>query len=155
MDFSTRNNLITEEEVEKFEYLIGEKLPKDYRDFLLKFNGGQPKYYIFDDSLELYPLSLGYLFGLKAIMQTDDLEWNYDIYNGRIMKSFIPIADDVGGNIFCLGISGIFRDKIFIWNHNNEIAEKKFVDDILPENMYPLANNFNIFINQLKEDLEK
>ena len=40
MNFTTRNNLITEEEVEKFEYLIEEKLPKDYRDFILKFNGG-------------------------------------------------------------------------------------------------------------------
>jgi len=74
MDFTTRNNLITEEEVEKFEYLIGEKLPKDYRDFLLKFNGGKPQYYIFDDSLELYPLALNSLFGLKAIIQTDVLD---------------------------------------------------------------------------------
>ena len=59
MGFTTRNNLITEEEVEKFEYLIGEKLPK---------------YYIFDDSLELYPLANNFNMFINQLKE-DSEKW--------------------------------------------------------------------------------
>lgn len=104
------------------------------------------------ENKELGPLIISELYNLKADKSYNDLEKNYAIYNGRIMNSFISIGDDPGGDQFCLGIDGIFRNKIYFWDHNQEIDEWEFIENKLPENMYLLADSFDNFINQLKED---
>ena len=52
---------VTNEDINKFEILIGGKLPLDYRNFLLKTNGGIPKNQEFitkDKFIESYLINL-------------------------------------------------------------------------------------------------
>jgi hypothetical protein len=154
MKIIKKNELINESDIQEFEKTIKATLPLEYRKFLLEFNGGQPELYIFPENKELYAMAVNTLYGLKATKSYDDLEKIYEIFDGRIMNSFIAIGDEPGGDQFCLGIAGVFRDKIYFWDHNREIDEWEFVENKLPENMYFLADSFDTFINQLEEDDE-
>ncbi|WP_428738567.1 SMI1/KNR4 family protein [Sulfurimonas sp.] len=154
MKIKNTNDLIKESDIQEFEKTINTALPQEYRNFLLEFNGGQPVLYIFPESEVLHSIPVNTLYGLKVKESYNDLEKNYAIYDGRIMNSFIAIGSDPSGNQFCLGITGIFKDKVYIWDHNQEIDEWEFIENKLPENMYLLSDSFHNFINQLEEDTE-
>ena len=90
------------EEIAKFESLINAKLPEDYKQFLLKYNGGHPVY----DGYKL----------VKPINEKTNeagIDWFYALYDGdvcNISKQFyrsreelpeevIPIGSDSGGKV--------------------------------------------------------
>ncbi len=45
IDFEIENKLITPEELEEFEIKTGVSLPQDYKEHMLKYNGGSPLSY--------------------------------------------------------------------------------------------------------------
>jgi len=149
-------NMISKKEIQKFEEKINSILPYDYRNFLLKYNGGKPKDYIFPETEKLYSLALDELYGLDVEKDVKDLNWNYDILNGyeRIMNQFIPIGNAINGDQFVLGVKGDFKGKVYLWDHNEELDNDKFQENILPDNMYLLADSFTDFMEQLEEDTE-
>jgi hypothetical protein len=154
MDMRKKNNMILETDIQDFEQKIGTSLPPEYRNFLLKYNGGRPTLYIFPETKDLYPLALSDLFGLNTEKDYDNLLHKIDIYDGRIHPSFISIGDDPGGDQFVLGIRGKFKGKVYYWDHNSELENDEFTENELPENMYLLADSFDEFIDKLEEDTE-
>jgi len=154
MQMTEHNNPTSEQEIQKFGELIHATLPYDYRNFLLKYNGGKPEYYIFPENDNTYQLALDLLHGLNTNNNYSDLKWNYNTYTDRIMDSFIPIADEIGGDQFVLGVKGDFKGKVYLWDHNEELDNDKFQENILPDNMYLLADSFTDFMEQLEEDTE-
>ena len=152
MKFLGKNNLINEQDIKYFENRFNVNLPIAYRNFLLQFNGGDPEPHLFAENIELGYLVVNELYGIKAQEKYNDLEHKLEIYDGRVSNNFIAIGGDPGGNQFCIGISGDFTGKIFFWDHEEEVDEDDFVDNVLPENMYLLADDFSIFIDQLTED---
>jgi hypothetical protein len=137
------------QEIDSFEQRMSIKLPLEYRNWLLKYNGGSPRPRVFRA-------------GSGPEQWTSCVAWFYAIYEGRlsnlereittfkiketrIPKDLIPIADDPGGNQICLGYEGPNLGKVFFWDHEREC-------DGSYDNCYLIANSFNEFIASLKDD---
>ncbi|EOV9527773.1 MULTISPECIES: SMI1/KNR4 family protein [Bacillus cereus group] len=133
------------EEIEKFEIENGVKLTEKYKKFLLQWNGGYPERSIFNISDELGKSVLNVFNGIGDMY--DNLEKVIDIYEFRLAKGFIPIADDSAGNVICLGTEESYYEKIYFWDHEKEPEDP---DDM--SNMYFLANDIDEFLDNLYED---
>lgn len=145
------NHTTTESDVLNFEKILKVSLPDDYRNFLLHYNGGHPKPHGF-----IYKLPDGRdwsggvrdFFGL-GVDSWEDLRHYYALYEDRVPKQMLPIANDDGGNLLLLALKDVEKGKIYFWDHNEESE-----DDELPsyENIYFVANNFTEFLKNLKEE---
>ena len=138
---------LTIEEIKQFEIDNGVKLTEKYTEFLLKWNGGYPKESIFTISDKMGKSVLNVFNGIGEMY--DNLEKVIDIYEYRLAKGFIPIADDPAGNVICLGTEEPFYDKIYFWDHEQEPEDP---DDM--SNMYFLANDIDEFLDNLYEATE-
>ncbi|WP_342512464.1 SMI1/KNR4 family protein [Sporosarcina sp. FSL K6-1522] len=108
----------TKEGIKQFEIDTGVKLTEKYTEFLLKWNGGYPKESIFIISDKMGESVLNVFNGIGEMY--DNLEKVIDIYEYRLAKGFIPIADDPAGNVICLGTEEPFYEKIYFWDHEQE-----------------------------------
>lgn len=142
---------INVEDITLFEKIIDNSLPKDYSSWLLKYNGGKPEkestFKITDNFHENDGYeSVKYFFAI-CNNDTYSLEAKYYNYQNRIPKELIPIANDPFGNKVCLGIKGKHFNKVYFWDHENEVME----DNQEPwwDNVYLIANTFADFINKL------
>ena len=128
--------------LESFEQNQNITLPKDYRDFLLEYNGGYPNPGVYKISDELGESILNIFYGIGSMY--DNLEKKFDIFDEILEIGFIPVADDPSGNQICIGINKEYFGQIFHWAHDEEHDEM--------ENMYFLSNNFNEFLDSLYEE---
>jgi hypothetical protein len=136
------------EEIAKFESLINAKLPEDYKQFLLKYNGGHPVY----DGYRL----------VKPINEKTNeagIDWFYALYDGdvcNISKQFyrsreelpeevIPIGSDSGGKV-CLGIAGEYYGQVYYWTTNWSFWKEEDLNYL-----FLIANSFTEFVNKLFE----
>ncbi len=78
------------------------------------------------------------------------LSWWVTRSTYRIPEEFIPIADDPGGNLICLGIKGTYYENIYFWDHEQESGD----GEPNMSNMYYLAPDIWTFLKNLKEDIE-
>lgn len=132
---------LSEEEITKFEKEYNVKFPKPYRNFMLKYNGGDtdPGHYKYGNKT-------------TDIMTFYNLEWldNEKYISELIKNNLLPIAFDVYNFPVCIGLSEDNLDKIFIFEieiPNLEIKKKKFDKDKL----FLLANTFEEFLNSFIE----
>ncbi len=130
------------ENLESFEHKHNITLPKDYRDFLLEYNGGYPDPGTYKISEELGESILNIFYGIGSMY--DNLEKKFDIFDEVLEIGFIPIADDPSGNQICIGIMKEYFGQIYHWAHDEE-------QDGM-ENMYFLSSNFKNFLDSLYED---
>lgn len=140
------------DEIRKFEDCKKIKLPNSYVKFILETNGGQPSPNCFD-----IPEAPGKLFAVDLFYGIDvkssygDLENAMDLFQGRIPESFIPIGDDPGGNILCLGIVTPYVGKIYIWDHHDEL-DRRGLSKMDMSNMYWVADDIYELINKLRSE---
>jgi hypothetical protein len=133
-------------EVEKFEELIQAKLPEDYKQFLLKHNGGHP---ITNAFKLIQPIN----------DQTNEagISWFYALYDGEacnIVKKFNTYKDELpdtllpigysSGGVTCLGVKGAEYNKVYYWTTNYSLWKE---EDLY--RLYLAANSFTEFINGL------
>lgn len=145
------NHQINESDVLILEKLLNVSLPMDYKDFLLYCNGGQPKLHSFDYKL---PDGRNWSGGVRVFFGVDvddweDLKHYYALYEDRIPKQMLPIANDDGGNLILLVLNSLEKGKVYFWDHNEESE-----DDEPPtnDNIYFVANSFTEFLENLKEE---
>ncbi|MEH7068416.1 SMI1/KNR4 family protein, partial [Priestia megaterium] len=93
------------EDLESFERNHNITFPKDYRDFLIEYNGGYPDHSI-----------LNIFYGIGSMY--DNLEKKLDIFDEILEIGFIPIADDPSGNQICIGINKEYLGQIYHWAHD-------------------------------------
>ena len=136
---------INEETIKVIESFIQAKLPDEYRDFLLKYNGGIPDKIIFNIS------ALAFFHKVNSSDYYSDFVVAYHTYIVRIPKGFIVVASDVGGNNILLGLEGKDRGKIYFWDHEEEVDEDEEADF---RNMTLISNSFNQFVDSLKEEID-
>lgn len=137
---------ISHQELEKFELQYNIILPSKYKNFLLKTNGGQPEPNIFLISDEQGASGVNGLFGIYT-GGYEDVEKRMEIFKGRLPNGFIPIGDDPGGNLICLGINKKYYEKIYFWDHEEEADYPDM------SNMYFLSNDICDFLgNKLYDD---
>jgi hypothetical protein len=137
-----RNTKISLQDIKQFEHECNVMLPKQYVDFLLKYNGGYPQESNFKISDNQGESLVNKFYGIGDMKS--NLAKVFEVLEGEIPKDFISIANDPGGNEILLGISGEYQEKIYFWIH-----------DIEPEdemgNMFILADSFSEFFNNLYE----
>lgn len=103
------------------------QLPKNYADFLLQHNGGQPKESHFskkDSDGELkFDFDLNVFFGIGGNDTSFDILTMFSIYCDRIPEELLPIGDDGVGDIICIGVDGDSYGKVFIWWKSGQVDE--------------------------------
>ncbi len=144
--------------LQRFEATIGQPLPDDYRDFLVRCNGGYGRGYV--QFLALTPKGhaadacVNHVGGFRkeSYFSLESNYANYQIYEVRIPKALIWIADDPFGNAICLGISGAHRGKVFFWDHENEPDPDEWDGSVeTADNIDLVANTFSEFIAGLQK----
>lgn len=118
------------------------KFPRDYKEFLIEYNGGNVKPNIFKVSDSQGESAVNMFYGIDVSDQYDDLLSVFDSLDGEIPDDFISIGDDSAGNQICLGVRNIYSEKVYIWIHDMEVDEDM-------DNMFILADSFNEFIGKL------
>jgi len=163
------------EELERFEVTIGERLPDDYREFLIRCNGGYAGGYVsfqptmgFFRNLWLFILDvtgirpaggqldacLNHIGGFREEPYIS-LRSSYDNYQTeevRIPKDLLWIADDPFGNAICLGIRGNHRGRVYFWDHEVEPDVDTWDGRLdIAGNIRPLAASFTEFVQGLRQ----
>lgn len=138
--------LANEASVRIVEEKIGGVIPAEYCEFLLQTNGGKPQpaqvtVPQFGDSM------VEVLFGCGSDSEYD-LEYHQQRYDLRVPKEYLPIGFDSAGNLFILKIKGERIGEVAFWFHEQESD-----DGTAPttDNIYPIANSFNAFLEGFSE----
>jgi cell wall assembly regulator SMI1 len=145
MDESAR--VLTTSDVLSLEHKLGLSLPVEYKNFLLRHNGGRPTPRAFPIvGLELNPFgTIQVFFGIDDPIECCNIDWNYKEHNGRIPPNLLPIACDDGSDLVCLALAGADAGAVFFWDGYDES------DDLGYSNLYLLADSFDEFIKAIQE----
>ncbi|WDQ16158.1 SMI1/KNR4 family protein [Rhodopirellula sp. P2] len=130
----------TEAELAKLEKHIGHSLPNDYRDFLLKTNGG-----VFHDYVVIGDAGVKDVSAVNAGQEWADLKWNFDVTRDWIPSNLLPVASAPGGDVFAMKLDMPDAGRIYFLYHD---MENDFGD--LPT----VAQSFTDFLNGIILDPE-
>lgn len=146
-DIIHSNDLISPDEIGDFEKRWGLKLPKSFRTFLLKHNGGRPIPAAFPISgMQNNPIGeIQVFFGLNAKINSSDLNWVLENLGVPQPDGLLPIACTDGGDYICISTneSGrvIFWDRLACWGK----------DTWSPSDFYLVAEDFDDLLSKLHE----
>ena len=129
------------EDIAAIESKLDAELSSEYRDFLLRYNGGGPT----SDAVDVpdapgTPTDVQVFFGIRRSTATSNLSWNLCLISDRCPGCHVlPIACDSGGNLFCLKVErGVAAEVIYC---DLDSPECKF---------YPVAPTFGKFLSGLR-----
>lgn len=142
LEIQGNNEILTESRLQDFERIIGDQLPQQYREFLLKYNGGYPRPYYFIISKEQGIGMVNVFYGIGEMY--DNLDKKIDIFDDIMDIGFIPVADDSGGNQICLGLTEKYFGNVYFWIHDEDPEDMS--------NMYFLAKDFKEFLEKLYDE---
>ena len=135
-------------DVEQLEASIGRILPDDFKRFLIQFNGGRPEPNAYPLlGLDKNPYCVVHIFfGIDRPFESGNLEWNFEVMNGRIPDNLFPIACDDGGDLLCLSLYGDDAGSVVFWDYYAEHFPPAY------DNVYriPGADSFSAFIELLQ-----
>ena len=137
--------------LEAIEQYLGFRMPNDYRNFLLEYNGDVdlPPFFYFKKN-DKNGSMLDSFFGIKK-HTNDNILMNIKLYKNRIPTNCLPIANDAGSNLILLAVKNKDYGKVYFWDHNWE-AEDGAIPDY--SNLTLIADSFDEFINNLKSQDE-
>jgi hypothetical protein len=135
------------EDIRRIESLIGMRLPVDYVTFMLKYNGGYPIPSAFPiEGFVNNPFGvIQVFFGIDRPIESSNLDWNFETFNGRIPANLFPIACDDGGDLICLSLFGEDAGAVLFWDCYAESSEPSY------ENVYRIASSFQEFVDGIIE----
>ena len=107
------------EELNDFEKANQMKLPADYREFLLTYNGGK----LLKDKLQAPANVIAYILGMHSGDYYASLYKHIDMFAKRIPFNTFPIATDPFGNLF---IMSMHQDNYGQYSFGNTKASQKF-----------------------------
>lgn len=129
-----------------FERFLEIRLPKEYRRFCLKYNGGRPEPGRFICTASGGRSLVQYFYRFNSPNNYDDMIWAFKVFKGRMPEFFLPIGCDPGGNQICLAVKGQNYGQVFYWDHDFEVDDGC---DPTEENLTFVAPNFDAFLNSL------
>jgi hypothetical protein len=142
------NRPITEEDIAALESRLGLQLPPAYRDFLRKYNGGQPVPADFPIAgIPNNPFgAVQAFFGIGANIFTEDIEGVKADLPNTVPIKLIPIACTDGYDFVCLdlrqpGAPVVYWDRVPFWG--NEVWNEG--------DLYPIAPSFEAFLEALHD----
>jgi cell wall assembly regulator SMI1 len=131
----------------ELEERLGAALPAEYRQFLPKWGGALLPGYV------QFPVSGDPPFGGGAILDVlfgllpgdgYDVAENLRAVAGRLPGDLLPVAQDPGGNLICLGVRGARTGRVFFWDHNAALFGR---DE--GQSVYPVAASWGEFLEAL------
>jgi hypothetical protein len=158
-------NSLSIQEIEQTEKTLKVSLPLQYKNFLLKHNGGRPEPDKFDidwtkdqihsevrqECSEDWRSSMfGCFLSIHEGESSHLLEYNQVSFENRIPKETIAIAYDAGGNLILLGISGQQTGKVLFWakDYENWESDDEIENVSWYDNIGFLADSFDEFLNE-------
>jgi len=142
------------DQIAAFEADLGQRLPEDYRRFLVACNGGWlgEKFLEFEGlGLEGSAVGTG-LHHIGGLRKEDyySLVGARSIYP-RLPSSLVWIMDDPSGNAICIGVAGSHRRRIYLWDDEN--APDDDWDGVVETagNIELLANSFTDFVAGVRD----
>ena len=149
-ELKARANLpLTEDQLEWLERKIEGALPSSYRWMLSQY-GGLSFRSVFHPDPQLNSLmQFCWFFDFEEFV--DALE----SYSDSIPLDMIPIGDDSDGNLYCLGIHGSNRGKVFFHDHNiGWHSDADANPDIDPsefrnQTVYELSDSLDDFVSSM------
>jgi hypothetical protein len=139
-------------QVEAFEAEVGTTLPDDYRQFLLRSNGGHLDWYRFHGPTpegRLWTAVVNHVGGLREELDLS-LRFARGCYQGselQIPRALLWIMGDPGGNGIYIGLTGKYRDRVYFWVHDEQPAPQEWDGDVeTAGNVVLLANSFTDFV---------
>jgi hypothetical protein len=140
------------DQVEAFEAEIGTRLPDDYRQFLLRSNGGKINWHEFQGPTpegQEWNTVIDQVGGLRDERDLS-LRLARRIYQGRdlqIPRALLWIMGDPGGNAMCLGLTGKYRGRVYFWIHDEQPSPEEWDGEVeTAGNVILLANSFIDFV---------
>lgn len=130
-------------ELDDFEIENAIKLPNDYRDFLLEFNGGVP----IPNKNETPSTVVSYILGMHNGDYYASLYKHIDMFKGRLPASTFSIATDPFGNLFIMSLHPQGYGHIYFWDHE---GEPSYQDGDYIDNCSFVAYSFSEFLTNLK-----
>lgn len=145
MNIKNTHNSLDISELEAFEKRNNIHLPIEYREFILKYNGGKPvpnSFNFIDSDGKKSNSLVQYFLSIHNEKSFDNMEltYEYNINEERIPSYILPIASDPFGNYICISTKEESYGKIYFCDH--EAATNN--------NLCFVSNNFNEFLNMLK-----
>jgi cell wall assembly regulator SMI1 len=136
-----------ETRVAALERQIGRRLPEDYREFMLRHNGGRPKPDGFEFALRKGADASSAVEWFLSLHDGEhsNLERTIRFMRGRFPPDTMPIASDAFGNKVLLGLDGKIRGKVYFWDHEREPD-----GDADWSNIDLVADSFDSFMSGLK-----
>ncbi|GIJ93219.1 SMI1/KNR4 family protein [Capnocytophaga stomatis] len=135
MEFSQTEQKLTSADMDDFERKIGLKLPQDFKEHYLKFNGGYPSFEYVKGLRNIFTIN-GFdsiKYGALPIEKLiDDFQESGVDFNNKI-----PFASDNGDNIFLISLDDSDYGKIYI-------IEAEFLED---KNYILVSESFTDFLN--------
>lgn len=132
--------------LEKFEAVLGSKLPSDYRQFLLAFNGGRPENNEFAIPDIKNTAGVDLFYGLLENPEWGDLLSRRAALIDRVPKDDLPIGDASCGNVVCLSLQPATFGQVFFWDHELEADEGQ---QPTFSNLFLVGNSFDDFFTKL------
>ena len=111
--------------IARVERELGFDLPADYREFLERQNGGKPELNFYDRQVTVRYF---YSAGPTDDEYVDDLEtaarnyWPPSRPGDPIDPSFLPIGENVFGNVICLKVRGEDYGAVYFWDHELAVS---------------------------------
>ena len=138
------------EEIKKFEILIGEILPDEYKQFLIQHNGGHPEpdgfYFTLKDNQPEMAMVAWFLALHEG--ESSNITKSYFGFKYRIPNDMLAVARDPGGSLILLGLKGENKGKVFFWLRELEAEDG---EPATYDNVAFVANSFNEFLDSLIE----
>lgn len=127
---------LSEENVAAFESRNGILLPEEYRDFLLRYNGGvpYPNYCRTESGVDVV---VARFLSIGAANNVDDLDarcWS-SAWPTDASSRMIQIGYDIGLQEIMLGVWGTYKDQVYI---------------VIGNDGHLCARSFNVFIEMLE-----
>ncbi|MFK8281917.1 SMI1/KNR4 family protein [Capnocytophaga cynodegmi] len=135
MEFSQTEQKLTSADMDDFERKIGLKLPQDFKEHYLKFNGGYPSFEYVKGLRNIFTINSfdSIKYGALPIEKLiDDFRESGVDFNNKI-----PFANDNGDNIFLISLDDSDYGKIYI-------IEAEFLED---KNYILVSESFTDFLN--------
>jgi hypothetical protein len=140
---------ITQNELSNFEVSYNLRLPNDYKEFLIKHNGGSPNKIFFrknnaDLVVDIF-LSLS-----KEEYSIEKYYANMVIEDKELPEKILPIGIDAFGNIICISCRDEDFGKVYFWDHEED-WDHEDPNDI---ELRLLADNLSFILDNLVKDFE-
>jgi hypothetical protein len=140
----------SQDQVEAFEAEIGTILPDDYRQFLLRSNGGKIDWHeLLTPEGELANVVISQVGGLceEPDLSLRAARRNYQGHELQIPRALLWIIGDLGGNAICLGLTGNYRGRVYFWVHDEQPDPEEWDGEVeTAGNVTLLANSFTDFV---------